>query len=90
MCKEIATFVDNNIAILLSGKSIHTHRFFFEAESPLTQKVTDFPDFFMKCSNVLGCRFIYRKANLLKGVCHQIFQVLFWHVWIDLGLYKNL
>jgi hypothetical protein len=26
----------------------------------------------------------------LKGVCHKIFWVLFWHVWIDLGLYKNL
>ncbi len=26
----------------------------------------------------------------LKGVCHEIFWVLFWHVWIDLGLYKNL
>ncbi len=26
----------------------------------------------------------------LKGVCHQIFWVLFWHVWLDLGLYKNL
>jgi hypothetical protein len=31
---------------------------------------------------------IYR--NILKGVCHEIFWVLFWHVWIDLGLYKNL
>jgi hypothetical protein len=29
-------------------------------------------------------------VQLLKGVCHEIFQVLFWHVWIDLGLYKNL
>jgi hypothetical protein len=29
-------------------------------------------------------------AGILKGVCHEIFQVLFWHVWIDLGLYKNL
>ncbi len=27
---------------------------------------------------------------VLKGVCHKIFWVLFWHVWIDLGLYKNL
>ncbi len=27
---------------------------------------------------------------MLKGVCHEIFRVLFWHVWIDLGLYKNL
>ncbi len=26
----------------------------------------------------------------LKGVCHEIFWVFFWHVWIDLGLYKNL
>ncbi len=26
----------------------------------------------------------------LKEVCHEIFRVLFWHVWIDLGLYKNL
>jgi hypothetical protein len=25
----------------------------------------------------------------LKGVSHEIFRVLFWHVWIDLGLYKN-
>ncbi len=24
------------------------------------------------------------------GMCHEIFWVLFWHVWIDLGLYKNL
>jgi hypothetical protein len=24
----------------------------------------------------------------LKGVGHEIFRVLFWHVWIDLGLYK--
>ncbi len=28
--------------------------------------------------------------SVLKGVCHEIFRVLFWHVWIDLGLYKNL
>jgi hypothetical protein len=28
--------------------------------------------------------------NTLKGVSHEIFWVLFWHVWIDLGLYKNL
>ncbi len=28
--------------------------------------------------------------DMLKGVCREIFQVLFWHVWIDLGLYKNL
>jgi hypothetical protein len=27
---------------------------------------------------------------VLKGVCHETFRVLFWHVWIDLGLYKNL
>ncbi len=26
----------------------------------------------------------------LKGVCHKIFWVLFWSVWIDLCLYKNL
>ncbi len=26
----------------------------------------------------------------LKGVSHEIFRALFWHVWIDLGLYKNL
>ncbi len=26
----------------------------------------------------------------LKGVSPEIFRVLFWHVWIDLGLYKNL
>jgi hypothetical protein len=26
----------------------------------------------------------------LKGVSHEIIRVLFWHVWIDLGLYKNL
>jgi hypothetical protein len=26
----------------------------------------------------------------LKGVCQEIFRVLFWHVWKDLGLYKNL
>jgi hypothetical protein len=26
----------------------------------------------------------------LKGVSHELFRVLFWHVWIDLGLYKNL
>ncbi len=26
----------------------------------------------------------------LKGVSHEIFRVLFWHIWIDLGLYKNL
>jgi hypothetical protein len=29
-------------------------------------------------------------APMLKGVSHEIFRVLFWHVWIDLGLYKNL
>jgi hypothetical protein len=28
--------------------------------------------------------------NYLKGVSHEIFRALFWHVWIDLGLYKNL
>ncbi len=32
---------------------------------------------------------LYSGQNL-KGVCHEIVQVLFWHVWIDLGLYKNL
>ncbi len=26
----------------------------------------------------------------LKGVSHEIFRALFLHVWIDLGLYKNL
>ncbi len=26
----------------------------------------------------------------LKGVSHEIFRALFWHVWIDLGLFKNL
>jgi hypothetical protein len=26
----------------------------------------------------------------LKEECHKIFGVLFWHAWIDLGLYKNL
>jgi hypothetical protein len=25
----------------------------------------------------------------LKRVCHEIFWVLIWNVWIDLGLYKN-
>ncbi len=30
------------------------------------------------------------RRDILKGVCHEIFWVLFWHVWIDLGLYKNL
>jgi hypothetical protein len=30
------------------------------------------------------------RALALKGVSHEIFWVLFWHVWIDLGLYKNL
>jgi hypothetical protein len=29
-------------------------------------------------------------SNPLKGVFHEIFWVLFWHVWTDLGLYKNL
>jgi hypothetical protein len=28
--------------------------------------------------------------DCLKGVCQEIFWVLFCHVWIDLGLYKNL
>jgi hypothetical protein len=27
---------------------------------------------------------------LKKGVSHEIFSALFLHVWIDLGLYKNL
>jgi hypothetical protein len=26
----------------------------------------------------------------LKGVCHEISWPLFWHVCLDLGLYKNL
>jgi hypothetical protein len=26
----------------------------------------------------------------LKGVSHEIFRALFWHVWIDLALCKNL
>jgi hypothetical protein len=30
------------------------------------------------------------KCYALEGVCHEISQVLFWHVWMDLGLYKNL
>jgi hypothetical protein len=33
---------------------------------------------------------IHNKKDSLKGVSHEIFWVLFWHVWIDLGLYKNL
>ncbi len=32
----------------------------------------------------------YITTITLKGVSHEIFRVLFWHVWIDLGLYKNL
>ncbi len=33
-----------------------------------------------------------RGANMehLKGVSHEIFRALFWHVWIDLGLNTNL
>jgi hypothetical protein len=30
------------------------------------------------------------RYQILKGVCHETFWVLFWHLWIDLGLYKNL
>jgi hypothetical protein len=32
----------------------------------------------------------FKISGTLKGVCHEIFWVLFCHVWIDLGLYKNL
>ncbi len=30
------------------------------------------------------------KNARLKGVSHEICRVLFWHVWIEPGLYKNL
>ncbi len=33
---------------------------------------------------------LFKGDGGLKGVCHEIFWVLFLHVWIDLGLYKNL
>ncbi len=36
------------------------------------------------------CFFCHLARICLKGVSHEIFSVLFWHVWIDLGLYKNL
>jgi hypothetical protein len=41
------------------------------------------------------CMYVYKYILLyvclcLKEVCHEISRVLFWHVWKDLGLYKNL
>ncbi len=39
---------------------------------------------------IIGKAFLSLLEVSLKGVCHKIFGVLFWHVWIDLGLYKNL
>ncbi len=48
----------------------------------------------MKIQYGLCIRYIHftvdAMRDMLKGVCREIFQVLFWHVWIDLGLYKNL
>ncbi len=44
-----------------------------------TWEVTDSADFDPTMSNIT-----------LKRVCHEIFWVPFWHVWIELGLYKNL
>ncbi len=42
------------------------------------------------CSQVLKLILNLHWTVPLKGVSHEIFKVLFWHVWIDLGLYKNL
>jgi hypothetical protein len=33
---------------------------------------------------------LYDFSTNLKGVSHEILRVLFWIVWIDIGLYKNL
>jgi hypothetical protein len=38
---------------------------------------------------LLKSNFAHKNA-ILKGVGHKISRVFFWHVWIDLGLYKNL
>jgi hypothetical protein len=35
------------------------------------------------------CMILFTKIAL-KGMSSEIFRALFWHVWIDLGLYKNL
>jgi hypothetical protein len=45
------------------------------------------PQYLAKFKIVSRCVFW---GTRLRGVCHKIFWVLFWHVWIDLGLYKNL
>ncbi len=78
-----------------------TNNEFLTAKLDVTEPVQEFEhinitikllQYFRKFQKISKPLCIYKNFRIieLKGVCHEIFQDLFWNVWIDLGLYKNL
>ncbi len=69
--------------------------------SPIIRRATNQPifSFYFPGQNTLTPLMLFdlfliysdwRRYSAVKGVSHEIFRVFFWHVWIDLGLCKNL
>ncbi len=89
ICKICWTINNNKRLLFLHIMTVVKHKMYF-----CFSTTTYLPEAFVLWPAVhiwqTDQRWIANIFVCLKGVCHEIFRVLFWHVWIDLGMYKNL